>query len=295
MSIIKSFSVDEGDMFYIKHGSDSFTVIDCCLNKNNKETIVDEIKEESQNKGIQRFISTHPDEDHIAGLEYLDQEMKISNFYCVENKATKKDETSAFGRYCELRDSEKSYYLSRGCKRKWLNRTDGERGSAGINILWPVTSNQHFKKELTNAEIGESPNNISPIIRYSKDNTSFLWMGDLETRFMENIKNELKIEKTSIIFAPHHGRESGKIPNDILKQLDPDIIIIGEAPSENLNYYNGYNTITQNSAGDIIFYCDNNNIHIFVSEENYDVDFLDYEEDYEENYYGKYIGTLTKE
>lgn len=30
MSIIKSFSVDKGDTFYIKHGSSNFTVIDWC-------------------------------------------------------------------------------------------------------------------------------------------------------------------------------------------------------------------------------------------------------------------------
>ena len=37
MSIIKSFSVcddngEAGDMFYIKHNSSNFTIIDCCLN-----------------------------------------------------------------------------------------------------------------------------------------------------------------------------------------------------------------------------------------------------------------------
>ncbi|CAM4346215.1 hypothetical protein COEX109129_19890 [Corallococcus exiguus] len=31
MSIIKSFSVGNGDMFYIKHNSDNFTIIDCNL------------------------------------------------------------------------------------------------------------------------------------------------------------------------------------------------------------------------------------------------------------------------
>jgi hypothetical protein len=30
MSIVKSFSVGDGDMFYIKHNSDNFTTIDCC-------------------------------------------------------------------------------------------------------------------------------------------------------------------------------------------------------------------------------------------------------------------------
>ena len=31
MTVIKSFSVGLGDMFYILHGSDNFTIIDCNL------------------------------------------------------------------------------------------------------------------------------------------------------------------------------------------------------------------------------------------------------------------------
>ena len=81
MSIVKSFSVGNGDMFYIKHGSDNFTIIDCCLSDENKETIVDELKRESKDKNVVRVISTHPDEDHILGLEYLDDGIGIRNFY----------------------------------------------------------------------------------------------------------------------------------------------------------------------------------------------------------------------
>jgi hypothetical protein len=46
MSVIKSFSVGEGDMFYVKHESGSFTTIDCCLNTENQDKIIEEIKEE---------------------------------------------------------------------------------------------------------------------------------------------------------------------------------------------------------------------------------------------------------
>lgn len=39
MSIVKSFSVGDGDMFYIDHNSDNFTTIDCCYSDDeNKET-----------------------------------------------------------------------------------------------------------------------------------------------------------------------------------------------------------------------------------------------------------------
>ena len=93
MSIIKSISVGNGDLFYIKHGSSNFTIIDCNMDETNKKEITDEIIAESKEKDIKRFISTHPDEDHIHGLKYLDDQIGILNFYCVANEATKSDET----------------------------------------------------------------------------------------------------------------------------------------------------------------------------------------------------------
>jgi len=290
MSIVKSLSVGDGDMFYIRHGSDSFSIIDCCLPEEDMETIVKEIKGESKFKRIVRFISTHPDDDHIMGLDYLDSEMKILNFYCVKNKAVKPDETMDFQRYCKLRDSDKAFYLYKGCLRKWLNQTDDQRGSAGINILWPITDNKYYKEALIKAENGENPNNISPIVKYSMDNgVAMLWMGDLESGFMQNIKNDLSLPEVDVLFAPHHGRDTGKIPKEWLDTMNPRIIIIGEAPSEHLNYYSGYETITQNSAGDIIFECLTNKVHIYVSNEHYSVNFLDDEDIYT---YSNYIGTL---
>ena len=40
MSVIKSFSVGDGDMFYINHGSDNFTIIDCCYEDENQRDIL---------------------------------------------------------------------------------------------------------------------------------------------------------------------------------------------------------------------------------------------------------------
>ena len=34
MTLVKSFSVGNGDMFYIRHGSDNFSVIDCSFKNN---------------------------------------------------------------------------------------------------------------------------------------------------------------------------------------------------------------------------------------------------------------------
>jgi hypothetical protein len=71
--------------------------------------------------------------------------------------------------------------------------------------------------------------------------------------------------------------------------MNPSIIIIGEAPSQNLNYYGSYNTITQNTAGTIAFETSGNHIHIYVQNEDYSVNFLD---DHGASTFDGYIGTL---
>lgn len=292
MSIVKSLSVGDGDMFYIKHVTNSFTIIDCCMEEAYREEIVSELKRESADKSVVRFISTHPDDDHIRGLEYLDNEMKLLNFYCVRNEATKEESTDDFDRYCGLRDSDKAFFLYAGCKRKWLNKSEeGEHGNSGINIHWPKRSNQHYQAALEAAKEGDDPNNISPVVEYRiNGGATILWMGDMESDFMENIEDALNLPAVDILFAPHHGRDSGKIPQSLLDQMSPRIIVIGEAPSRHLNYYEDYNSITQNSAGDITFECAGKLVHIYVFNDSYEVDFLDYHRCYDK--YGHYIGTL---
>lgn len=63
MSIIKSIAVGNGDMFYIKHGSSNFTIIDCNMDEENKKEITDEIIVESEGK--------------ILSVLYLHIQMKI--------------------------------------------------------------------------------------------------------------------------------------------------------------------------------------------------------------------------
>ena len=81
------------------------------------------------------------------------------------------------------------------------------------------------------------------------------------------------------------------MPESWLAVLLPKIIVIGEAPAEHLNYYAGYDTITQNSAGDIMVDCGVGQVDIYVSSDSYKVDCL---EDYSlsDAHGGYYIGTL---
>ena len=291
MSIVHCYDVGNGDMFSIRHNTDNCTIIDCSISKEDQDCLLGQVDKQRQGKTITRFISTHPDQDHLMGLAALDDHIKILNFYVVKNSATKDDETDDFKRYKKLRDGDKAFYIHQGCKRRWINQSSEERGQSGIHVCWPMTSDEDFKQALQDAADGESPNNISPVISYSlKDGVKMAWFGDLETEFMEKIASEISWPEVDILFAPHHGRDSGKIPASILEEMDPKIVVIGEAPSKNLNYYRNYNTITQNSAGTIYFECVANWVHIYVGSSTYSVDFL---EDKGASTYNYYIGSIS--
>lgn len=70
-----------------------------------------------------------------------------------------------------------------------MNEASDERGAAGIDVLWPDVANADYKAALASAKAGLSPNNISCVLRYRLENgPSVIWMGDLETDFMEKVQ-----------------------------------------------------------------------------------------------------------
>lgn len=277
MSIVKSFSFPcgelRGDTFYISHNSNNFTMIDCYLKDGDdascrKDEIIKEIIEESHGR-ICRFISTHPDNDHILGIEELDKKWPVTNFYAVENNIPADKNDSSLSKYIELKKT-KNFPITRGIKRAWLNQTNDDNGSSGLEFLWPVITNEKFKGELRKVAKGESPNNICCILTYTlKKGARYMWMGDLETDMQQEFYDtcKSKIPQVDILFQPHHGRKSGAVPNDLLKALAPKLIIIGNTPAEHIDYGDSQMTITQNTAGDIFFVNEGNEVHIYTANE----------------------------
>ena len=154
MSIIKSYSVGNGDMFCISHNSDNFTIIDCCLNDDVKEHVLSDLKALCGADVMHRFISTHPDEDHIRGIEELNSEIGIWNFCCVKNEAIKQKPSDNFDYYCKLRDAKiqiKVHDIYKGISYRWLNRGGAgdddkkDYGCAGLHFLWPEKTNPEFQ------------------------------------------------------------------------------------------------------------------------------------------------------
>ena len=278
MSIIKSFSFPDrsteirGDMFYIEHNNGTFSVIDCYLKKEGTPNgrmneIIQEIKEQSSGQ-ISRFISTHPDQDHIAGLEILDSKWPIVNFYSVPNAIPQDKGNLSLMKYIELRDNAKiNYSIERNINRAWLNSPQDGRSGAGINFLWPVLDNEKFLEAQQNVAKGvNEKNDICPIFTYSLHNgAKVMWMGDLETEMQAEFYAQYRghIPHVDILFQPHHGRETGSVPEDLLKALNPSLIIIGNAPAKHIDYGDSRYTITQNTSGDLVFVLETKKVHIY--------------------------------
>ena len=133
--------------------------------------------------------------------------------------------------------------------------------------MWPDLENETFKQALKLVSEGEKINNICPIFTYSiKNGATYMWMGDLETEIQQAYYDAYNphIPQVDILFQPHHGRKSGTVPTDLLEALNPKLIIIGNAPSEHIDYGNSRQTITQNTAGDIYFDNDVNEVHVYT-------------------------------
>lgn len=254
MAIIKSYSVGNGDMFFIKDDAKNFTVIDCCLPEERKNEILNDISLHKKDTKIYRFISTHPDNDHILNIKELFSKFSTANFYCTKNSIS--NETDNFKFYATLRDANKTCCLNKSLNRQYFNIPDKNYGSSNLYVWWPLDGHEKFKEFLGEAKTDLSSNSICPIIEYRyNDKLSVLWFGDLESKYTDQIKEHIiKCAESSrkyILFAPHHGRKTGKPCKEILDKINPILVIVGEGDSEAISYYDEFKRITQNRAKDI--------------------------------------------
>lgn len=304
MSVVKSYSFPagdiRGDMFYINHDTDNFTIIDCYLKEGDdascrRKEILDEIKGLREQKTINRFISTHPHNDHFLGIEAIDAQSEIINFYAVANEHPANPDDVSLTKYIELRDN-KNYPIVRGLRRNWINGEDAVRKSSGIHFLWPDVNNKEFIEALKKVKEGTNQNDISCVFLYLVGSARYMWMGDMETD-MQNVffqSEKDNIRKVDVLFHPHHGRKSSAPSKELMDALDPKIIVIGNAPANDLNYDDPDRTITQNRAGDLVFVNVGNAIHIYTQNvyENGPKCLVKVEGRGDSSLYGFYLGTL---
>jgi competence protein ComEC len=226
-------------------------------------------------ENIFRFIITHPDMDHLDGINDLYSEFPVTNTWDTDNK--KELDLKAFPNkynpedwkfYKSIRDGK--YSLS---KRHTFTAGDSKLyfSEDNIKILCPTQTliNQ------ANAEGGDI-HDLSYVLLFTfpKKNGGewkIIFSGDSHDNTWNYIIKNYKDEVTNIdvLFAPHHGRDSNR-SYDFLKTLTPSVTLLGNASSEHLAYTCYPKTrITNNQAGYVVIDIDEDRLLFLVKNKQF--------------------------
>lgn len=312
MGKIHFLNVGYGDCSLIEHENiDHKTVIDIC-NGNFEEIIDDnksieedfsekpEIKKPKGNfnqkdypinpinyfkkigvESIFRFISTHPDMDHLDGIKKLFDDLDVYNFWCIPNNKEfqsdedgryKKDDWDFYKNLKSGKESAKTLNIYSGSNGLYYNQEyDNYPNGDCLEIIFPT---EDFAREINKSN--GNYNNLSYIILYRDNNKKILFTGDSEDEaWNELLKNKKlldKIRNIDVLIAPHHGRTSGG--NDtFLNITKPKLTLFGNAKSDHLNYDDWKNKnllyITNNQAGSILLEINLDKIDVFCTNEKF--------------------------
>jgi len=193
--------VGQGDATLIElHGYT--TLIDAGPNSS-AESLIYYLK--SQNiKSIDYIITTHPDEDHIGGIDEVLSRFRVKNFYGP--KVTKNTDT-----FKSMVKELKKQDLKITVPYKDMVLDLGEQ--ANLIFLTPLD----YKDD--------NENNLSLVTKLNFKDISIIFMGDCESDVEKLLIKDSQILESDIIKLGHHGSKSSS-SLAFLKKVAPDYAII---------------------------------------------------------------------
>lgn len=285
---IHFLNVGDGDCSVIQHKSGRVTVID--VNKagcskehiekfNQKDCPSDPISylQNLKIRTIHRFVLTHPDMDHLGGVKKLFDEFEILNFWDTNNNKVinswgggshSKEDWSFYQQLKKnlVSDVKRVCYFSGG-NNCYFNKDDNGGEGDAIYILAPT------EDIINETNKTENWNDCSYVLLVKFDDKKIIFAGDSDDTSWDFIlkNHHYLVSDVDVLIAPHHGRDSGR-KWDFLDVLKPKLVLIGNAPSENIAYvnYGKYSqTLTNNRSGDIILEKNGSYLNIYVKNKSY--------------------------
>ena len=216
---------------------------------NDKGTRVQKYLKDQGISNLKYVIGTHPDSDHIGGLDVI-----IYKFSC--DNILMPDATSDTKTYLDVL----SAIDSKGYKITTVGQGDKfNLGSASFEILSPVKGHPYAED-----------NNNSIVLRLDYYNNSFLFMGDAEYQPQQVMIYDDEINaKADVVKVSHHGANSGYMKG-FYDEADPKYAVIscgkgnkyGHPHSDVLNDFKnrGVCVFRTDEQGTIVAVSDGNNI-----------------------------------
>ncbi|TQQ79152.1 hydrolase [Halonotius terrestris] len=229
-------------------------------------------------KGVWRFIATHPDMDHLSGLEHLDNKIEITEFWDTFHKKTlsaeqdnwpERFDPNDWRRYEEIRHGKTNHHYiqpTKGTKTSTWKEDD-------IDILHPSSPyiQQLNKKYADRAD--ENYNRLSYVLKINTPAGGILLPGDIEgedawRRVLEYAEDDL--EDIRVLKAAHHGRQNG-FNEEAVKKIDPDFVILSVGKKTEHDAQADYNRVCDNQT-EIYSTRQHGRIKITVEEGELDID-----------------------
>jgi len=298
MPTVHFVNVSPGDCSIIQHASGRATIIDICDGYYDASVSVDLLRHYREQRRMTeaptnplayaanrlgltefwRFVLTHPDMDHMDGLDALFENFTVQNFWDTGAKREKPsfDEGTAYveadwDRYESLVAGTESgvtvLHPLAGSKFKFANRNeDGQGAGDGIYVCSP---NAALVKDASDNE--DSLNDASYVLCYNSQGGRIVFPGDAHDKTWEFAcsAHAQMLGSCHVLIAPHHGRHSDR-SYDFLNLLKPKLTLFGSAPYEhqakayaqwdkrNLPY------ISSDEAGTVVMECESGGIRVFV-------------------------------
>ena len=306
MARIHFLNVEEGDCSIIQHEDGNVSMIDvCCADASEERHIITALESESLTgiKGnfrqkehptnpvdylqslkitdIFRYIQTHPDMDHMDGLDAIARSFKLWNFWDTENtKQTVFDANGRQGkykkvdwdRYQELRKSTENpkalYYYDGNVNVYYAADDNGPKQDDYIQILAPTP------ELIAQANNEGDWNDSSYVILYHICGRKVLFMGDADMRTINHLITNHKADITDVdvLIAPHHGRDSDK-DFSFLDIMKPKLTLFGNVASKDAAHdewnRRGLPHLTNNQTGNVLIDIANVGMVVAVSNKKY--------------------------
>lgn len=193
--------VGQGDSTYIKTAAGDDILIDGGKNEAGS-VVVDDLRQLGVDD-LEIMIATHPDSDHIGGLDTVLQRMKVETVY-----APKVSHTT---------DTFKDFLLA--VKKEGLTIKEAKAG-----ITLPLKGvNAKFVGPVK--DYGEDLNDWSAVLRLAYGSNSFLFTGDAEKKSEKDMIASKTYLKADVLKVGHHGSVSSTSPA-FLKAVSPKYAVI---------------------------------------------------------------------
>lgn len=250
------FDVGQGESILMEYNDDCI-LIDAGSNSNEKR-VVQYLNKLNINK-INYAIATHPDADHIGGMESVIKNIHVDNFIMTEDEK----DTDTYRDVLDVLESE------------------------NINIIVPK---ENMNISLRDIDIDviipndkyDGYNNNSIVVKATYGEFKILFTGDMEKEEEEDLILQRIYLKSDILKVGHHGSKTST-SDEFLRIVDPDYAIISVGEDNKYGHPhkevikkledNNIEIYRTDKDGTIFIETDGSNINIFTDDkkdkENY--------------------------